>query len=75
MALSPFRFMISSLKYFIDIILPAKSIAFGSNQPLRESSTSVSRKCKGGQAVALTTFEILCADCIEIRDPQSRGYS
>ena len=75
MALSQFRFMIASLKFFIDIILPAALLLSGSIQPLRESCTGGTRKCKSGQGVDLSNVPLPCADCIEIRDPQSTCYS
>ena len=51
-----------------------KSIALPSNQPPRESSTRCTSKGKGGQGVALTSL-LPCADCIEVSNPQSPGYS
>jgi hypothetical protein len=45
-------------------------MGMGSNQPVRESSNRSTWKGKGGQGEALTTLQIPCAYCIEIRDPQ-----
>ena len=55
--------------------LSCKSIALGSNQPLRESCTSCTWRVKGGQGVALRTLQPPFADWIEIRDPQSPCFS
>ena len=46
------------------------TVALGSTQPLTEMIFPTG---KGGRCVGLTTLPLLCADCLEIRDPQPPG--
>jgi len=68
------RFLMVSLEFFIDIILPPP-LALGSNQPLRKMSTrNISwgggGGGKGGRCVGLPTLPPSCADCLDIWEPQ-----
>jgi hypothetical protein len=49
-------------------------MALGSTQPLTEMSTRyISWGGKGGRCVVMTTLPPLCADCLEIWEPQPPG--
>jgi len=51
-----------------------RNIALGLAQPLTEMSTTIiSWGGKGGRCVGLTTLPLLCADCLEIWEPQPPG--
>ena len=51
-----------------------RTMALGLTQPLTEMSTrNISWGGKGGRYVGLTTLPLLCADCLEIWEPQPPG--
>ena len=48
-----------------------RTVALGSTQPLTEMSTQEYFLAgKGGRCVGLTALATLCADCLEILEPQ-----
>jgi len=56
-----------SLEFFIDIILPGRTMSLGLTQPVTEMSTrNISWGGKGSRCVGLTTLPLSCADCLEI---------
>jgi len=58
----------TSLEFFIDIILPAAVVL---TQPVTEMSTrNISWGSKGGRCVELKTLPPSCAYCLEICKPQ-----
>jgi hypothetical protein len=50
-------------------------MALGLTQPLTEMSTRTEMfpGGKGGRCVGLTNLPLSCADCLEIREPQTPG--
>jgi hypothetical protein len=50
-----------------------RTMALGSTQSLTEMSTRNISWGKGGRCVGLTTLPPLCADCLEIWEPQPPG--
>jgi hypothetical protein len=51
-----------------------RTMALGSTQPLTEISTrNIFWRGKSGRSVGLTTLPPSCADCLEIRRPQTSG--
>jgi len=49
-------------------------MALGSTQPLTEMSTrNISLGDKVGRCVRLTALPLLCADCLEVFEPQPPG--
>jgi len=59
-----------SLKFFIDIILPAALWFWGW---LSNDYQEYFLQGKGGRCVGLTNLPLSCADYLEIREPQSPG--
>ena len=71
---SQVQFPMASLKFFIDIILPAPTATLGLTQPLTEMSTrNTSLGGKGVRCTGLTTLPLSCADCLDIWEPQPPG--
>ena len=64
------RFPMVSLKFFIDIILPAALWFWGW---LSNDYQEYFLQGKGGRCVGLTNLPLSCADYLEIREPQSPG--
>jgi hypothetical protein len=59
--------------FFIDNPF-GRTMALGLTQPLTEMSTrNISWWGKGGRCLGLTTLPRLCADCLEIWEPQPPG--
>ena len=50
-----------------------RTLALGLTQSLTEMSTRNISWGKGGRCVGLTTLPPLCADCLEIWEPQAPG--
>jgi len=67
------RFPLASLELFIDIILPARTVALGSTQPLAEKSTRDISWDKGGRCIGLTTLPPSGAECLQIWELQPPG--
>ena len=67
------RFPMVSMKFFIDIILPAASVFLQSTQPITEMSTRNIALGKDGRCLRLTALRPSCADCLESWEPQSPG--
>jgi len=69
------QFPMVSLEVFIDIILPA-ALWLGSQLSLfRNENQECFLGGKGGRCLGLTTLPPLCADCLEIWEPQPPGPS
>ena len=58
-----------SMEFFIDIILPGRTMTLGLTQPLTENSIRIISWGKGGRCVGLKTLSSSCADCLEIWEP------
>jgi hypothetical protein len=58
---------------FIDIIHPARTMALGSTQPIKNEYQEYFLGDKGGRCLGLTTLPPSCADCLEICEPQPPG--
>jgi len=64
--MSRVRFPMVSLEFFIDIILPGRTVDSASN---RNEYQEYFLGSKGGRCVRLTTLPPSCADCPEIWEP------
>jgi hypothetical protein len=68
------RFAMVSFEFLYRHNPSGRILALGLTQPLTEMSTwNTSCVGKGGRCVGLTTLQPLCADCLEIWEPQPPG--
>ena len=64
------RFPMVSLEFFIDVILPAPLLPWGSLSLLQKWVPGIFPGGNGGRCVGLTTLPPSCADCLQIWEPQ-----
>jgi hypothetical protein len=70
---SQVRFLMVSLEFFVDIILPTALWPWGDSASNRNEYQEYLLGGKGGQCIGLTTLPPSCADCLEIWESQPPG--